>query len=61
MIHKSALRGQRIVQGLLSFARRHKPERKHSSVNVLIEGAVEFLQYQVRLALAVEKKALPAR
>ena len=48
MIHKSALRCQKIVQNLLSFARRHPPECKLTSVNALVEGAVEFLQYQLR-------------
>jgi len=48
MIHKSALRCQKIVQSLLSFARRHQPERKLSSLNELVEGAVEILQYQMR-------------
>lgn len=48
LIFKSALRCQKIVQNLLSFARRHKPERKLASVNTLVEGAVEFLQYQMR-------------
>ena len=48
MIHKSALRCQKIVQSLLSFARRHQPERKLASVNELVEGAIEILQYQMR-------------
>ncbi len=48
MIHKSALRCQKIVQSLLSFARRHQPERKLSSINELVEGAIEILQYQMR-------------
>ncbi len=48
MIHKSALRCQKIVQSLLSFARRHQPERKLSSLNELVEGALEILQYQMR-------------
>jgi signal transduction histidine kinase len=48
MVHKSALRCQKIVQNLLSFARRHKPERKLSNINELVEGAVEILQYQMR-------------
>jgi two-component system NtrC family sensor kinase len=48
MIHKSSLRCQKIVQNLLSFARRHKPERKLSSINELVEGAVEILHYQMR-------------
>jgi len=48
MIHKSSLRCQKIVQSLLSFARRHQPERKLSSVNELLEAALEILQYQMR-------------
>ena len=48
LIQKSAVRCQKIVQSLLSFARRHAPERKLSSVNTLVENAVEFLQYQLR-------------
>jgi signal transduction histidine kinase len=48
LIHKSALRCQKIVQNLLSFARRHPPERKLSTLNSLVEAAVEFLHYQLR-------------
>lgn len=47
-IHKSALRCQKIVQSLLSFARRHTPERKLVCVNSLVEAAVDILQYQMR-------------
>ncbi|MFM2294142.1 MAG: hypothetical protein RLZZ350_555, partial [Verrucomicrobiota bacterium] len=48
MIHKSAERCQKIVQALLSFARRHQPERKPFCVNKLIESSLEILQYQLR-------------
>jgi signal transduction histidine kinase/CheY-like chemotaxis protein len=48
MVYKSAQRCQKIVQSLLSFARRHQPERKLSNVNALVENTVEFLQYQLR-------------
>ena len=48
MIHKSALRCQKIVQSLLSFSRRHQPEQKLVCVNRLVEGAVEILAYQMR-------------
>jgi two-component system NtrC family sensor kinase len=48
MISKSAQRCHKIVQSLLSFARRRAPERKLSSINELVESAVEFLQYQLR-------------
>jgi two-component system NtrC family sensor kinase len=48
MIHKSAQRCQKIVQSLLSFARRHQPERKPMSVNSLVEAVLEMLNYQLR-------------
>ncbi|HEX3799356.1 MAG TPA: ATP-binding protein [Verrucomicrobiae bacterium] len=48
MIFKSAKRCQKIVQSLLSFARRHAPERKVVCVNQIVESAVEILQYQMR-------------
>jgi signal transduction histidine kinase len=47
MIHKSAQRCQKIVQSLLSFARRHQPERKPVSVNDLVETVLEIVQYQL--------------
>jgi len=48
MIHKSSLRCQKIVQSLLSFSRRHQPERKLVCVNGLVEAVVEILAYQMR-------------
>jgi two-component system NtrC family sensor kinase len=48
MIYNSAMRCQKIVQALLSFARHRSPERKPACVNGLIEAAVEILQYQLR-------------
>lgn len=48
LIYKNTQRCQRIVQSLLSFARRHQPERKPASVNKLIEAAIDILQYQLR-------------
>jgi signal transduction histidine kinase len=48
LIHKSAQRCQKIVQSLLSFARRHQPERKYSRINELVEGAIDFLHYQLK-------------
>ncbi len=48
MIHKCAQRCQKIVQALLSFARRRTPERKVVCVNGLIEAAAEILAYQLR-------------
>jgi signal transduction histidine kinase/ActR/RegA family two-component response regulator len=48
VIFKSAKRCQKIVSSLLSFARRHAPERKVICVNEIVESAVEILQYQMR-------------
>jgi len=47
-VHKNARRCQKIVQGLLSFARRHQPERTAVNLNTVAESASEFLQYQMR-------------
>jgi two-component system NtrC family sensor kinase len=49
MLNKSALRCQKIVQALLSFARRRSPERKLTSINELVGTSVEILQYQLRI------------
>ena len=48
MIFKSAQRCQKIVQSLLSFARRHQPERKPVSINKLVEDVIEIVAYQLR-------------
>ena len=48
VIFKSAKRCQKVVQSLLSFARRHAPERKVVGLNEIVESAVEILQYQMR-------------
>ncbi len=48
VIFKSAKRCQKIVASLLSFARRHAPERKVVCVNEIVESAVEILHYQMR-------------
>ncbi len=48
LIFKSSQRCQKIVQSLLSFARRHQPERKPVSVNLLIEDVLEIVAYQLR-------------
>lgn len=48
MIHQSAVRCRKIVQNLLSFSRRHQPERKLVCLNTLIGSAVDILGYQLR-------------
>jgi two-component system NtrC family sensor kinase len=48
LIFKSATRCKKIVQSLLSFARRHQPERKPVAINKLIEEVLEIVAYQLR-------------
>lgn len=48
MIFKSAERCQKIVQSLLTFARRHQPERVPVAINKLIEEVLEIVAYQLR-------------
>lgn len=48
MIFKSAQRCQKIVQSLLSFARRHKPERKPVVIKNLVESVLEIVAYPLR-------------
>jgi two-component system NtrC family sensor kinase len=47
-IFKSALRCKRIVQSLLSFARREQSERKLASANNLVEMILEIVGYSLR-------------
>jgi len=47
-ILKAALRCKRIVQSLLSFARREQSERKLASLNTLIEMVLEIVGYSLR-------------
>jgi signal transduction histidine kinase/CheY-like chemotaxis protein len=47
-IVKSTERCHKIVQGLLSFARQHPPERTLLNVNEMISGVLEILAYELR-------------
>ena len=47
-IVKSTERCHKIVQGLLSFARQHPPERALLNVNDMISGVLEILAYEMR-------------
>ncbi len=48
LIFKAAQRCQKIVQSLLSFARRHVVERKPVCANELVEGVLEIVAYPLR-------------
>ncbi len=48
-IHESALRCQKIVKNLLSFARAHKPERRFLGVNGILEKTLDLKHYQLQV------------
>ncbi len=48
-IHREAVRCQRIVQNLLTFARRRSPERKMINLNALVEATLELRAYQLKV------------
>lgn len=48
-IHNEAVRSQKIVQNLLSFARRHKPEKTYQNLNEVIDGVLELRSYQQKV------------
>ncbi len=48
-INNLALRCQKIVQNLLSFARKQKPERTLSDINEILEMTVELRNYELRV------------
>jgi two-component system NtrC family sensor kinase len=47
-IVESALRCQKIVMNLLSFARKHPPEKRYRSLNDCIHKVLELKSYQLR-------------
>jgi len=49
VIHDEARRCQRIVRDLLSFARRHEPERKPLSLNEVTSSVLRLVGYQLRV------------
>jgi two-component system NtrC family sensor kinase len=48
-INNLALRCQKIVQNLLSFARKQKPERTLSDINYIIEKTIELRSYELQV------------
>jgi PAS domain S-box-containing protein len=48
-IHKEAVRCQKIVQNLLTFARKRAPERRKVDVNALVEATLELRAYQLKV------------
>jgi len=48
-IYKEAQRATRITSNLLSFARRHKPEKRLVSINEVIERSLELHAYRMKV------------
>jgi len=48
-INNLALRCQKIVQNLLSFARKQKPERSLTNINEVIEKTIELRSYELQV------------
>jgi two-component system NtrC family sensor kinase len=46
-INNLAMRGQKIVQNLLSFARKQKPERTLSNINDILDRTIELRNYEL--------------
>ncbi len=48
-LRKQALRTQRIVQNLLSFARQHKPQRVHVDLRSVLEDTIALRDYDLKV------------
>ena len=48
-INSEAVRSQKIVQNLLSFSRRHKPEKTFQGLNGVIDSVLELRAYQLQV------------
>lgn len=48
-IYREAQRATRITQNLLSFARRHKPEKSNISINEVIDRSLELHAYRMKV------------
>ncbi len=48
-LHQEARRCRRIVQNLLTLARRHEPERKPFSLNEVVDIVLSLMAYQLRV------------
>jgi signal transduction histidine kinase/ActR/RegA family two-component response regulator len=60
-IYNEAVRCQRIVQNLLSFARRHKPEKTPRNLNETIEAVLDLRAYQLQVDdVAIERRYDPS-
>jgi two-component system NtrC family sensor kinase len=49
-LHREARRCQKIVQNLLSFARKHEPRKQPLSLAQVVESVLQLVRYQLRVA-----------
>jgi two-component system NtrC family sensor kinase len=60
VLGREAERCRKIVQNLLSFARRREPERQPLSLNQVVENVVALLSYQLRVdGIRLERRLSP--
>ena len=60
-INNLALRCQKIVQNLLSFARKQKPERTSSDINDILERTIELRNYELSVNdIEIERRLDPS-
>ncbi len=48
IIHSSSLRAAKIVQNLLTFARRHQPKKEYADINEIVKEALELRAYELK-------------
>jgi len=48
-IHEEAIRSSKIVQSLLTFARKHAPEKRMVNINEIIQDAYRLREYELRV------------
>ena len=47
-IHNEAARTAKIIQSLLTFARRHKPKKEYADINDILQKALELRAYELK-------------
>jgi signal transduction histidine kinase len=47
-VNSEALRAAKVVENLLTFARRHEPKKEYSNINVILEKTLELRAYELR-------------
>ncbi|MBI5179139.1 MAG: PAS domain-containing protein [Nitrospinae bacterium] len=55
-IHGEAIRCSKIIQNLLTFARRHKPQKGEISLNDVLEATIDIVDYEFKVNNVVMKK-----